>query len=158
MAGDEIEGGNSAAVIREREIERFDHALLQLGGLEHAGGWPPFEDPRDDLAEAGHVELDPGAAGDGRLALRAVPETGLGVDAHGLVEVDDDVVGLSVFGDLFTVLFAEDLDKATVDETVSVVTGAGFTLLPADELEEPYTGSNPRLTGMSWFTRFFCYL
>lgn len=76
----------------------------------------------------------------------------------GAVRVPIIRVVFSSFGDLFTVLFAEDLDQATVDETVSVVTSAGFTFVPADELEEPYTGSNPSLTGVTWFTRFFCYL
>jgi len=60
---DEIEGANSAAIIGERGFQRFHHALLQLGGLDDAGGGTPFEEPRDDLAQTGHVELDPRPAG-----------------------------------------------------------------------------------------------
>ena len=76
----------------------------------------------------------------------------------GRIQVPIIRIVFSSFGDLFTVVFAEDLDQATVDQAVAAVTDAGFTFVPADELEEPYTGSNPHLTGMSWFTRFFCYL
>lgn len=76
----------------------------------------------------------------------------------GAVRVAVIRIVFSSFGGLFTVLFADDLDPGIIDQAISVVTEAGFTFVPADELEEPYTGGNPHLIGMTWFTRFFCYL
>ncbi len=64
----------------------------------------------------------------------------------------------SSFGELFTVLFGEDLDPAKVDDVIATVADAGFTFVAYNELEEPYTGINAHLSDLTWFTRFFCYL
>jgi len=76
----------------------------------------------------------------------------------GAVRVPLIRIVFSSFGDLFTVVFAEELDQATVADTISAAANAGFAFVPADKLDEPYTGDNPHLKGTTWFTRFFCYL
>ena len=83
------------------------------------------------------------------------------VKGIGAVKVPVISIVFSSFGGLFTVFFADALDRATVDQAISLVVDAGFTFVPSDELDQPYTGSNPYLSGMSdmtWLTRFFCYL
>lgn len=52
----------------------------------------------------------------------------------------------------------EEFSPELVVQVIDVVRQAGFVYIPQEELEHPYTGSNPYLQGLSWWERFFDYL
>jgi hypothetical protein len=77
--------------------------------------------------------------------------------------VIDTVFGLrfSCYGDLFTQLGptgAEQLPEEIAKQVINLGVAAGFIFVPAEILEEPYTGENKIFLGQNWWYRFFEYL
>jgi len=68
------------------------------------------------------------------------------------------LIRFSAFGELVTVNAADDVDARMVEDLIAALVEAGFRYVPADDLEEPYTGGNPHLRGQSWGIRYFDYL
>lgn len=68
------------------------------------------------------------------------------------------VVRFSAFGDLVTMTRTDDYDPAAFENLIAALGDAGFVYVPADELQERYTGRNPHIGDQSWWIRFFDYL
>jgi hypothetical protein len=71
-------------------------------------------------------------------------------------------VRFSTFGRLFIVWSVceegKKLDPSVVTQIVRAVAQRGYTYIDGESLNEPYSGPNPHLKGVSWRVRFFDYL
>ncbi|MBL4637357.1 MAG: hypothetical protein JKY56_26110 [Kofleriaceae bacterium] len=76
----------------------------------------------------------------------------------GKVLVPIIAIRFSAFGNLFTVTKADDFDDDAFTSAREMTSKAGYLYVPADQLDEPYTGANPHLANTTWWTRFFDYL
>jgi hypothetical protein len=68
------------------------------------------------------------------------------------------LVRFSAFGHLVTITSDDVVAPSTIASLITALGDAGFTYVPADELDEPYTGRNPNIRDASWWIRFFDYL
>lgn len=70
------------------------------------------------------------------------------------------LIRFSAFGQLVTVTWSEGAEEleGAIAGLIAALGDAGFTYVPAAELEEPYTGRNPHLGSHTWWYRFFDYL
>ncbi len=65
-------------------------------------------------------------------------------------------IRFSSFGDLVTVMKPESLPDGWLDRIVEILNGHGYTYVPLVELKQPYTGTNPGVSGFrEWLARYF---
>lgn len=80
-------------------------------------------------------------------------------DANGVIHLCYRIcVRFSWFGGLFSI-YGENFDEYNTLEAIRVLSGHGYTYVPAAELDDPYDGLNePYEKGMTWWVRYFDYL
>lgn len=70
-------------------------------------------------------------------------------DRHALIR-------FSNFGDMATISDDEPVPEPTMAAVVELLGKQGYVYVPAEVLAEPYTGSNPGVTGIrTWWIRYF---
>jgi hypothetical protein len=65
----------------------------------------------------------------------------------------------SSFGDMIALTPDHDLPRELVAAIQSLAESHGYTFVPTDQLETPYTGRHPGVAGIAtWWIRYFDYL
>lgn len=66
------------------------------------------------------------------------------------------LIRFSNFGDMATISADEPVPTALMEAVVKLLDKHGYVYVPASILEQPYTGRNPGVTGISnWWIRYF---
>jgi hypothetical protein len=74
------------------------------------------------------------------------------------ISIADLEIRFSCYGNLFTVNLLEEIPDTFSARIVPVVEASGYVYVSEDELYQPYSGSNERYIGKTWWDRFFDYM
>ncbi len=67
-------------------------------------------------------------------------------------------VRFSRYGDLFAIRVHEDVLDIYSEKIAPIVEAKGYVYVRIDDLDESYSGANPKYIGRTWWDRFFDYM
>ena len=78
---------------------------------------------------------------------------------HSEVYINTGWLRFSNFGNMVSITPDHEVDSATVTTILRLCQEMGYTFIPTEFTELPYTGTNPGVTGIrNWWIRYFDYV